>query len=86
MPELPEIEVYCKHIRRSLKGKTINRIEIRKPNVSDLSERKVLERIRKKKGGIKAIVLNQKIIAGIGHACIPDIMFRAKVYLQGQSI
>ena len=49
MPELPEIEVLCRDIRRSLKGLAVRRIEIRKPNICDISERKFNNRVKNSK-------------------------------------
>jgi formamidopyrimidine-DNA glycosylase len=50
------------------------------PNVLDLSEAEFTERIRSQKGKVKAFLLDQSKVAGIGNAYIHDILFLAKVH------
>lgn len=40
MPELPEIEVLCKHINRSLRGIPVNRVIVKQPRCTNLTEKK----------------------------------------------
>ncbi len=46
----------------------------------NISEAKFVEIIRSKKGSLKTVLLNQKVIAGIGNYYIHDILFQAKIH------
>jgi len=50
------------------------------PNVLDLSETEFVELIRNQKGKLKAVLLDQSKMAGIGNAYIHDILFLAKLH------
>jgi formamidopyrimidine-DNA glycosylase len=50
------------------------------PNVLDLSETEFSERIRGQKGKVKAFLLDQTKVAGIGNAYIHDILFLAALH------
>lgn len=50
------------------------------PNVLDLQEAEFAERIKSQKGRLKAFMLDQTKIAGIGNAYIHDILFLAKLH------
>jgi len=50
------------------------------PNVLDLSETEFAERISSQKGKVKAFMLDQTKIAGIGNAYIHDILFLAGIH------
>ena len=50
------------------------------PNVLDLSETDFVETIRSQKGKLKAVLLDQSKLAGIGNAYIHDILFLAKLH------
>ena len=50
------------------------------PNVLDLSEEEFMNLLRLQKGKLKAFLLDQKRIAGIGNAYIHDILYLAKLH------
>ena len=50
------------------------------PNVLDLSEPGFIELIKSQKGKLKAVMLDQTKIAGIGNAYIHDILFLARLH------
>jgi formamidopyrimidine-DNA glycosylase len=50
------------------------------PNVLDLSEEAFSEIVHSQKGKVKALLLDQKKIAGIGNAYIHDILFLAGIH------
>lgn len=50
------------------------------PNVLDLSREQFRELVRGQKGGVKAFLLDQSRLAGIGNAYIHDILWLARVH------
>lgn len=50
------------------------------PNVLDLSEEQFFQKINGQRGRIKAWLLDQKNVAGIGNAYIHDILFLARLH------
>ena len=50
------------------------------PNVLDLSETDFVELVGSQKGRLKAVLLDQSKLAGIGNAYIHDILFLAKLH------
>jgi formamidopyrimidine-DNA glycosylase len=50
------------------------------PNAVDISPNDLLKMTRRQKAGVKAFLLDQKNLAGIGNAYIHDILFRARLH------
>jgi formamidopyrimidine-DNA glycosylase len=50
------------------------------PNATEVAAKELLEMLKKRRGGIKAFLLNQSRIAGIGNAYVHDILFLAKLH------
>jgi formamidopyrimidine-DNA glycosylase len=50
------------------------------PNVLDLTETEFISIVKSPKGKIKSLLLDQKIVAGIGNAYVHDILFLAKIH------
>jgi formamidopyrimidine-DNA glycosylase len=50
------------------------------PNVLDISEEELINLVHSQKGKIKAFLLDQSKLAGIGNAYIHDILFLAKLH------
>jgi formamidopyrimidine-DNA glycosylase len=49
------------------------------PNVLDLSETEFIDLLKRQKGKVKAVLLAQTTVAGIGNAYIHDILFLARL-------
>ena len=50
------------------------------PDALDISRSQFKERFRKHRGAVKTILLNQKLIAGIGNIYADEILFRARIH------
>jgi len=50
------------------------------PNVLELSQEEFAQRLASKKGRLKAFLLDQQNVAGIGNAYVHDILFLAKLH------
>jgi formamidopyrimidine-DNA glycosylase len=50
------------------------------PDVLDISRSQFKEIFRKHRGAVKTILLNQKLIAGIGNIYADEILFRARIH------
>lgn len=50
------------------------------PNVLDVSAEQLAARVRGQKGGVKAFLLDQSRLAGIGNAYIHDILWLARIH------
>jgi formamidopyrimidine-DNA glycosylase len=50
------------------------------PNALDLSAADLAARLRGRKGRVKALLLDQDVMAGIGNSYVHDILFRARLH------
>ncbi|GAI06945.1 unnamed protein product, partial [marine sediment metagenome] len=51
------------------------------PEVFEISPREFVEILKKRKGRIKTILLNQKVLAGLGNIYSDEALFDAKIHL-----
>src|SRR5437762_746337 len=92
MPELPEVETFKRYLDSTSLHQRITRLEVWDAYIlKRVSARELKHRLKgrrsqfkaivgKHRGAVKAILLNQQLIAGIGNLYADEILFRARMH------
>src|SRR5215218_4836143 len=89
MPELPDVEVFRRYVDATSIHQKIKSVAVRNEKVlGGVSARKlqralnIRERLEGTRGGVRATLMNQKILAGIGNVYSHEILFQARLHLR----
>jgi len=87
MPELPDVEVFRRYVDATSIHQKIKSVAVRNEKVlGGVSARKLQralnfrERLEGTRGGVRATLMNQKILAGIGNVYSDEILFQARLH------
>ena len=87
MPELPDVEVFRQYVDATLRHRKIMSGAVRNEKIlGGVSARKLQrslsfrQRLEGRKGGVKATLMNQKILAAIGNVYSHKIHFQARLH------
>src|SRR5215217_494587 len=88
MPELPHVEVFRRYVNASSRHQKIKSVApLRNEKIlGDLCARKLQralnfrERLEGTRGGVRATLMNQKILSGIGNIYSDEIIFQARLH------
>src|SRR5829696_276645 len=87
MPELPDVEVFRRYVDATSIHQKIKSVAVRNAKVlGGVSARKLQralnfrERLEGTRGGVRATLMNQKILAGIGNVYSDEILFQARLH------
>src|SRR5215210_6100211 len=88
MPELPDVEAFFRrYVNATLRNQKVKSVAVRNEKVlGGVSARKLQrslnfrERLEGTRGGVRATLMNQKILAGIGNIYSDEIIFQARLH------
>ena len=87
MPELPDVEVLRRYVHATSIHQKIKSVAVRNEKIlGGVSARKlqralnIRERLEGTRGGVRATLMNQKILAGIGNVYSDETLFQARLH------
>src|SRR5829696_4369027 len=87
MPELPDVEVFTQYLDATLRHRKIKSVAVRNEKIlGRVCARKLQrslnfrQRFEGRKGGVKATLMDQKILAAIGNVYSDKIHFQARLH------
>src|SRR5947199_160128 len=78
MPELPDVEGYRRYLARHAEGQRIARVDV--PDPADVDRNLFDELLDPRRGAIKAALMDQRLVAGVGNLMSDEILWRARVH------
>ena|SRR5215217_547680 len=87
MPELPDVEAFRRYVNATSRNQKVKSVAVRNEKVlGGVSARKLQralnfrERLEGTRGGVRATLMNQKILASIGNVYSDEILFQARLH------
>jgi len=87
MPELPDVEVFRRYVNATSIHQKIKLVAVRNEKIlGGVSARKLQralnfrERLEGTRGGVRATLMNEKILAGIGNVYSDEIIYQARLH------
>src|SRR5215211_30205 len=87
MPELPDVEVFRRYVHATSIHQKIKSVAVRNEEIlGGVSARKLQralnfrERLEGTRGGVRATLMNQKYLAGIGNVYSDEILLQARLH------
>ena len=79
MPELPEVETVMRGLRPVLEGRRLARVEARRPDLRWPIPADLRQRLTGRASPIKAMLLDQRIVAGLGNIYVCEALNMARI-------
>jgi formamidopyrimidine-DNA glycosylase len=91
MPEPPDVEVFRQYVNASSRHQKIKSVAVRNEKIlGGVCARKLQralnfrERLEGTRGGVRARLMNQNLLAGIGNVYSGEILFQARLHLRAR--